>query len=183
MFIENNRGISRKGTSNIIHSNTFSSNTGAGIYALSTSQLNTIYNNTFEENGKTAEEHGDNTWYDADSMKGNYWDDYNWLDRDKDGIGDIIYTKNGLTDSYPLGFFLKEPEKPSNPTPGDGATGVGLKPKLKVEVKDDDSEMLTVTFYNAETNRTLGMNKKSQVENMQPGISRFPLIEPMHGMP
>jgi len=160
MFTENNRGISLKGTSNIIHSNTFLSNTGAGIYALSTSQLNTIYNNTFEENGKTAEEHGDNTWYDADSMKGNYWDDYNWLDIDKDGIGDTAYAKNGLTDSYPLGFFLKEPEKPSNPTPADGATGVGLKPELKVKVKDDDSAMLTVTFYNAETDQTLGVNKK-----------------------
>ncbi len=159
-FDENDRGISLKGTSNIIHSNTFSSNTGAGIYTLSTSQLNVIYNNTFELNGKTAEEHGDNTWYHLDTKRGNYWDDYNWLDRNKDGIGDASYTKNNLVDYYPLGFFLKEPEKPSNPTPSDGATGVGLKPTLKVKVRDDDSDMLTVTFYNAATNETLYTEKK-----------------------
>lgn len=160
LFEENNRGISLKGTSNSIYSNTFSNNTGAGIYALSTSQLNIIYNNTFEGNGKTAEEHGDNTWYNPDTERGNYWDDYNWLDRDKNGIGDSSYNKNGLTDLYPLGFFLQEPEKPSDPEPGDGETGVGLKPTLKVKVTDDDSDMLTVTFYNAETNETLGIEKK-----------------------
>lgn len=159
-FGENNRGISLKGTSNTIYDNMFTSNTGAGIYALSTSQLNQIYNNTFEENGKTAEEHGENTWYNTDTMKGNYWDDYNWLDRDKDGIGDAAYNKNGITDPYPLGFFLKEPEKPTDPEPNDGETGVGLKPQLKVKVIDEDSEMLTVTFYNAETNETLGVDKK-----------------------
>jgi parallel beta-helix repeat protein len=159
-FFENNRGISLKGTSNIIYSNTFTSNTGAGIYTLSTSQLNTIYNNTFESNGKTAEEHGDNTWYHEIDLRGNYWDDYNWLDRNKDGIGDLPYERNGIYDPYPLGFFLKEPEKPSDPSPDDGETGVGLKLTLKVKVIDEDSDELIVTFFNAATNQTLGVDKK-----------------------
>lgn len=160
VFTEDSRGISLKGTSNAIHSNTFTSCTGAGIYALSTSHLNRIYNNTFEDNGKTAEEHGNNIWYDETTLRGNYWDDYSWLDRNKDGIGDLSYTKNGLIDSYPLGFFLKIPDKPSDPTPEDSETGVGLKPTLKVKVVDEDSESLTVTFYNAETGDQLGVDKK-----------------------
>jgi len=160
IFSENNRGISLRGTSNIIHSNNFSSNTGAGIYTLSTSRLNILYNNTFELNGKTAEEHGENTWYDETTMKGNNWDDYNWLDRNKDGIGDKSYVRNGITDPYPLGLFWKEPEKPYNPTPDDGKTGVGLKLLLKVKVIDDDSDVVKVTFYNAENNQILGVDNK-----------------------
>ncbi|OYT28607.1 hypothetical protein B6U98_04445 [Thermoplasmatales archaeon ex4572_165] len=160
IFTENDRGISLKGTSNTIHSNSFFSSAGAGIYALSTSQLNNIYNNTFEENGKTAEEHGQNIWFNEATLRGNYWDDYDWLDRNKDGIGDSSYDKNGLTDPYPLGFFLKVPDKPSDPTPSDNETGVGLKPTLKVKVVDEDSESLTVTFYNAEIDKQLGIDKK-----------------------
>jgi len=160
LFNNNNRGISLEGTSNIIQSNTFTYCNGSGIFALSKSNLNIMYNNTFENNGKTAEENGDNTWYDETTQKGNYWDDYEWLDRNKDGIGDSQYNKNGLIDPYPLGFFLKIPDKPYMPNPEDSETGVGLKPTLKVKVVDEDSETLTVTFYNAETGDKLGTDKK-----------------------
>lgn len=156
IFEDSQRGITLAGTSSTIIDNTFINCTGAGIYAISNSQLNLIYNNTFEENGKTAEEHGDNTWYQETLMMGNYWDDYGWIDRNKDGIGDIVYNRNGLTDIYPLGYFLKSPVKPSDPTPEDGETGVGLKPKLKIKVNDDDSETIDVYFYNGETDTLIG---------------------------
>jgi len=155
------RGISIVGTGCTIIGNQFLSCTGAGIYAFSNSQLNVIYNNTFEGNGNTAEDHGtNNVWYNESTMTGNYWDDYNWIDRNKDGIGDRKYTGTYFEDIYPVGFFLHEPDKPSNPNPKDEATGVGLKPVLKVKVTDEDTERLDVYFYNAETNEQLGMDMK-----------------------
>ena len=160
-FDETQRGISLVGTSCTIKDNVFTSCMGAGIYAFSNSQLNTMYNNSFENNGNTAEDQGNNNkWYNETLMVGNYWDDYNWVDRNKDGIGDITYTGQNFEDIYPLGFFLFEPNKPSSPSPSDQETGVGLKPVLKVKVVDEDTERLDVFFYNAETDKLLGTDIK-----------------------
>ena len=160
-FEETQRGISLVGTSCTIKDNAFTSCMGAGIYAFSNSQLNTMYNNSFEDNGNTAEDHGSkNTWYNETLMIGNYWDDYDWVDRNKDGIGDIVYSGQIFTDIYPVGFFLHAPNKPSAPVPSDEATGVGLKPVLKVKVVDEDTERLDVFFYNAETDKLLGTDIK-----------------------
>lgn len=157
-FTSNQRGITLAGNHNMIQQNQFISNTGSGIFTLSTSKQNTIYNNTFEENGKNAEDNGNNEWY-IDNV-GNYWDDYNWIDLDKDGIGDISYEKNRIVDIYPLGFFLQPPDKPSNPSPSDMQTGVGLKLTLKVKIIDEDSDSIDVTFYNAENDRQIGYQRR-----------------------
>lgn len=157
-FEENQRGITLSGNNNLIHNNQFLICTGSGIFAQVTSKQNTIYNNTFEENGKNAEDAGNNNWYLEDI--GNYWDDYNWIDLDKDGIGDRQYSSNGIIDEFPLGFFLHPPDKPSSPTPGDTDSGVGLKINLKVKIVDEDSSSLDVTFYNADNNQQIGIDKK-----------------------
>ena len=157
-FEANQRGITLGGNNNDITKNQFTTSVGSGIFAQMTSKQNTIYNNTFEENGKNAEDNGNNNWYTGET--GNYWDDYNWIDLDQDGIGDRSYTTNGVVDEYPLGFFLHPPNKPSSPVPGDAASGVGLKLDLKVKIVDEDSSSLDVTFYNAENDEQIGIDKK-----------------------
>jgi len=157
-FETNQRGITLGGNNNDIYQNQFTTCEGSGIFAQINSKQNTIYNNTFEDNGKNAEDNGNNNWYVGET--GNYWDDYNWIDLDKDGIGDRRYTTNGVVDDFPLGFFLHPPDKPSNPIPGDTESGVGLKLDLKVKIVDEDSDSLDVTFYNAENDVQIGVDKK-----------------------
>lgn len=157
-FNYNIRGITLAGSTNIIENNSFSNSSAYGIYALSNSAGNIIYHNTFKDNGVNSKDEGDNQW--SKDAEGNYWDDYEYIDRDNDGIGDHPYNKNGVVDNFPLGFFLKPPYKPENPRPEDTTTGIGLKITLQVDVEDLDSEYLTVYFYRADTNKLLGIDKK-----------------------
>ncbi len=62
---------------------------------------NTFYHNNFVDNGiyVTAKKH--NFW--DDSEEGNYWEDYNSTDADRDGIGDTPYViDSDNVDHYPL---------------------------------------------------------------------------------
>jgi len=160
-FSMNQRGITLVGFSSMIFNNTFANQTASGIYALSTSDANTMYTNRFRDNGKSAEDLGDNNWYYMEH--GNYWGDYGGIDRNTDGIGDTPYSKNGIVDIYPLGYFLKPPMKPDDPDPEDMESGVGLRITFKVKVEDDDSEQMTVYFYQYrenQTDRLIGTDKR-----------------------
>ncbi|MBU0497554.1 MAG: right-handed parallel beta-helix repeat-containing protein [Candidatus Thermoplasmatota archaeon] len=146
-FESNRRGINLDQSNCEIYNNIFANSTASGIYSTFSAQNNILYKNKFKNNSKSAQENGDNVW--NKNEQGNYWSDYNNIDLDKDGIGDISYIANGITDPHPLGYFLKPPEKPSGPSPEDFETGVGLKITLEVEVNDPDSDLLTVHFYRA----------------------------------
>jgi hypothetical protein len=113
-----------------------------------------IYLNSFNNNNMNAFEKGNNFWYNPTLKLGNYWDDYQEIDEDLDGIGDFFYTKGGVRDIYPLGIFLKPPSKPSNPSPEDGEDAVGLKITLSVKVEDPDEDIMDVYFYRV-TNESL----------------------------
>jgi hypothetical protein len=115
--------------------------------------------NHFIDNTYNAREQGDNQW--DDGAKGNYWDDYNYVDRDHDGIGDRPYAiATGGLDRYPVGIFLVAPQKPSNPSPSDDRENVGLKVTLWVTVIDLDSSLITkVSFYNAVNDTYLGCTR------------------------
>ena len=156
----NQRGITLVGSDNEIRNNSLSNSSGSGIYAYSSSKNNIIYLNRFLDNGKTAQESGGNQWYYEN--QGNYWSDYSEVDRDLDGIGDTYYTTGGVLDKYPLGYFLKPPEKPSNPNPEDTEDGVGLRITLQVDIGDPDSDQLTVYFYNADTHALIDTDKRVQ---------------------
>jgi len=69
-----------------------------------------------------------------------------------DGIGDIYYTKAGVLDKFPIGFFTSPPNKPSNPSPADLKENVGLEITLEVTVSDPDGDELTAYFYRGDTN-------------------------------
>ena len=65
-----------------------------------------IYYNNFINNSQHASDKGQNTWYNAETKKGNYWDDYKGKDiLPPYGIGDTPYKISGggyNRDWYPL---------------------------------------------------------------------------------
>jgi uncharacterized repeat protein (TIGR01451 family) len=79
------------GRKNVVYLNDFSGNndsSAGGNYNCifnSTKPLAYVYNNT-----------------NFTSYLGNYWDDYKGIDPDGNGIGNSVYRKNSITDSFPL---------------------------------------------------------------------------------
>jgi PKD repeat protein len=126
------------------------------LSAVQTSSNNIIFLNHFVGNSINAREQGRNQW--DNETVGNYWDDYNYVDRDHNGIGDMPYRiATGGQDRYPSGMFLLPPEKPSNPSPADDQENVGLTVTLWATIVDPDSDIISeVSFYNAVTNTRVG---------------------------
>ena len=151
-----------KYSDNFIINNTLKKQSASGIYAKIGTNLNIIFLNKFIKNGKSAQDLGENQW--CNESKGNYWSDYNYIDKDLDGIGDAYYSKNGVVDKYPLGYFLKPPKKPDDPDPEDFEDGVGLTITLKVHVEDPDSEKLTVYFYRGDDDTLIKSSSPNPVK-------------------
>lgn len=171
-FVRNNtmincvRGINIWGSNNIVENNTFRNLSASGIYARSGSRNNVIYLNRFKNNGVSAKDLGDNRWYFNSS--GNYWSDYNNIDKDEDGLGDVFYSKNGVIDRYPLGYFLKPPDRVTEPSPADKEKDVGLTVSIAITVTDPDSDFLDVYFYKADDDtliESVTPNPKNHVYN------------------
>ena len=108
--------------SNIISNNTIKDHfwhydfleKGLGIEISTGSLNNQIYHNTFINNiVGNAFDFCSNIWDNGYPSGGNYWDDYNGIDENGDGIGDTPYYISGgdNQDRYPLGFF-RETEPP-----------------------------------------------------------------------
>jgi parallel beta-helix repeat protein len=159
MFNRGQIGISLQKTGCQIRNNTFQNMSSTALSAIQGSKNNIIYLNHFLRNNKNAREQGSNQW--DDGAKGNYWDTYKYVDRNRDGIGDLPFTvATGGLDRYPVGIFLKPPQKPSDPSPADDKENVGLKVTLYVKIVDVDSSIIpTVYFYNAVNNTFLGSAK------------------------
>jgi parallel beta-helix repeat protein len=93
----------------IISNNTIANNSAFGVYITNTkvplnvSKYNTIFHNNLIGNKNNVFDEGEkNNWsYDK---QGNFYDDYNGIDRNKDGIGDNSYEINGgeSSDNFPL---------------------------------------------------------------------------------
>jgi len=99
----NNAGILIHTPYNTIVNNKIQDNNYYGIYILNGCN-NTIYHNNFFGNTYQAfDAIASSTWDGGYPTGGNYWDDYNSVDENEDGIGDIPYpTGNSSTDRYPL---------------------------------------------------------------------------------
>jgi len=184
--IYNNQiGIKLEGSNCKIKDNVIS-DSYYGIYATSNSKNNEIYLNTLSRyiyqktelayNIVNAQDQGNNNW--DNGSKGNIWGDYNEIDIEPDGVGDGIgdtpYIKNGVVDNYPLGVFLRPPDKPSNPRPWDGNDSVGLKITLQVDVYDYDGEKMDVYFYRltniSTVNKTIYQSDLIEIdENVESG--------------
>lgn len=100
---ENGYGIRlQDASSNTISGNVISNNQ-RGMYFCCQAQNNVIYYNTFKQNTEwNAHDKVNNQW-DNGSI-GNYWDDYDGIDADGDGIGDTPYdiSDGSNQDRYPL---------------------------------------------------------------------------------
>lgn len=96
-------GIDIISSNNTITSCIICANQGTGIN-LSSSSNNLIYHNNFIANEKHAFDRGENAWDNGYPSGGNFWDDYEGEDADKDGIGDTPYIIPGNTsqDVYPF---------------------------------------------------------------------------------
>jgi parallel beta-helix repeat protein len=153
----NQVGISVGASDCEVHGNLINNSYLRGVETGSGTQNCVFSLNQFTGNKDNAHDGGANMWYDEDTGQGNYWDDYGDVDSNHDGIGDVSYSvPGGGVDLYPLGFFLKPPDKPVDPYPADNATGVGLAITLKVNVTDPDSDYLSVYFYRATDNKLFG---------------------------
>jgi len=113
-IINNNSGnglLLISSSNNKIYKNNFINNSKNGTSITSSSDNNIIYYNNFLNNSySNAYDSCDNYWFNS-SLGGNYWDDYNGLDENLDGIGDDEYDNitGGINnDTYPL---IKKYEK------------------------------------------------------------------------
>jgi parallel beta-helix repeat protein len=111
-FLHNNGGVRVKSNENIFVRNVFKNNKG-GLYFCCGALENMVYHNTFINNSNY---HGkgnflDNSWFKWLPVGGNYWDDYEGIDENGDGIGDSIYIiherdslgyNQTIEDRYPL---------------------------------------------------------------------------------
>ena len=111
LFLPWGIGIDNSGTDNLFLGNYIGNYTGVGyggwgVYLGMHAVNNTFYHNTFVNNKDNVGFMGDpivlgNFW--DNGKEGNYWDDYDGTDSNKDGIGDTPYVINeNNQDHYPL---------------------------------------------------------------------------------
>ncbi|MDG6217861.1 MAG: NosD domain-containing protein [Candidatus Thermoplasmatota archaeon] len=113
---------------NLIHNNVFEDNSFAlriksaqhnqvvknqfynnrrGVWLCCGSSHNVVYHNTFVNNSvwSAQDDVTRNVWYNEETNQGNYWDDYDGIDENNDGIGDTDHNVRGSgsrKDPYPL---------------------------------------------------------------------------------
>ena len=77
---------------------------------------------------------------------------YSWYARSGDGLSGI----QSATWSFTTHFVENYLPQVTNPTPNDGATGIGDDPTLSVDVSDVDGDDVTVLFYNYSDDSLIG---------------------------
>lgn len=114
-FLESNgQGItiSSNAGSNVIIENHIIRSTGVGCLISSGTANNLVHSNYFSENSQNANDgstFGANQW--DNGLMGNFWDDYDGIDLDENGIGDSPYNISGAAgsqDRFPLMEMLPD---------------------------------------------------------------------------
>ncbi len=86
------------GSTGMIRSNKIAFNE-VGLLATPNTHDNTIYDNGFIENESQVSVHGGGQLFlnrFAGEERGNFWSDYNGFDRDRDGLGELVYEPRSL---------------------------------------------------------------------------------------
>lgn len=98
----NNAGLMIHSSDNVITNNDIRNNHNFGLYVIGSNNL--IYHNNFMKNTYQAfDVIASSMWDNGYPSGGNYWDDYNGMDENEDGIGEIPYpTGNCSADRYPV---------------------------------------------------------------------------------
>jgi preprotein translocase subunit SecG len=113
------------------------------------------------------------THYDPGIMKNDtvyYWKIIAWDEHDEFTEGPIwnFTTKTSQT-NHP-------PDKPTDPTPANGATGISTSPILKVKISDPDGDALSARFFNAANDEEIGnysyLQQNTTVELLWPGLAK-----------
>ena len=104
-FFLNDCGLRVKGSQNCEIIRNIFNNNSKGMYFCCGARSNIVYHNTFSNHStwNADDQVGSNEW--NNMTEGNYWDDYDGVDNDKDGIGDEPYTVSpdrGIKDFFPL---------------------------------------------------------------------------------
>ncbi len=103
-IISSNTGLTLWSSSfNVIQKNSIENSQTTGINVEWGSNNNTVYQNNFLNNTNHAYDWGDDNSWDNGTI-GNYWDDYEGLDANDDGIGDTSYFIEGTGnyDNFPI---------------------------------------------------------------------------------
>jgi len=101
---ENGIGLQFNSNNNIFSGNILNCNSNCGVKILYDCHNNTIFDNLFINNGQNAQDSGINNQWDNGTI-GNYWDDYDGIDANDDGIGDTPYNipgTAGSVDNFPI---------------------------------------------------------------------------------
>jgi len=124
---------------------------------------NGLYENLWSTSGT-----GVNHW----SINNDYWDDLNNVENvfiQNPAVGTYtieVFGRSGDMISSSQSFAIAAagaqesvnhpPDKPTNPNPPDGATGIDLNPTLSVDVYDPDGDTMDITFYDASDDSIIG---------------------------
>ena len=97
--------ILQNSSNNIISQNYLTNNNESGLTIKNNSTNNKIYKNFFINNTIQSQVTSDSTgnlYSLGIPIGGNYWSNYNGIDANNDGFGDIPYTSNGVIDYFPI---------------------------------------------------------------------------------
>ncbi len=102
---------------NYVNRNNISNNGKRGVFLRESSNNNLFFHNTFYDNDENARDSCINDWDNGYPTGGNFWDDYDGIDNDGDGIGDTPYniSAGNNQDRYPL-MQINGNDPPTKPT-------------------------------------------------------------------
>jgi len=136
----------------IYQNNIFSNKKGIEIWEEwgSSAEDNEIYHNNFIGNVDHATDGGNNNKWDNSSI-GNYWDDYEGLDGDEDGIGDTPYHINSRDkDRFPLmmawGIQSDPPSTPNKPSGKSSGIIPFVKYTYSTSTTDPNEDLIRYLF-------------------------------------
>jgi len=156
-------------------------NNGIGIFfdGESKNNNNSFYYNSFLGNSVNAQDNGKNNVWD-DGFAGNFWEDYDGIDANNDGIGDTLYSIQGFAynkDNFPLIYM------PNLDTDGDGLINyeeyILGKDNYRTNVTNPDSDYDELSDFWEWKYSTNPWNSDTDSDRMPDAWEVFNLLNPI----